>query len=239
MYPGRVKAKDAKNDYIIYHPVGCSKIPALLSQDIPIDGSQSVSIDIGVKHFAIRIEKRYQNGSIVPIFFDKIDFTKYNQTSENTATTVINPEVLDAAHHFFQSLLPLLRESRIIGIERQLAVNYIGTRMFQHILTILLVYVTTFKYPCVIMDISPKLKGRLLNAPKGLKYIELKKWGIDKAAEILTARNDKESLNILMKHKGRSKTKGDDLADTVLQMEAWHILTGGITTKLSVTGRYI
>lgn len=233
MYPHQVKARDDKRDFTIYYPVDDNNtVFPLAAETIPPEGSQSVSIDIGIKHFAIRIEKRYANGTISPVFFAKIDFTTYGKVSEGNITTAINPQVLAAVLHFLQTLHPVLVESRLIGIERQLAVNYMGTRMFQHVLTILLIYVPTFKYPCIIMDISPKLKGKMLGAPRGLKYVELKKWGIEKAREILLARGDKDSLQILLDYKGKTKTKGDDLADTILQMEAWHKLVGGITTPL-------
>ncbi len=233
MYPNQVKAKDDKRDFTIYYPVEENNIFFPLSPEtIPPTGSQSVSIDIGIKHFAIRIERRYSDGTISPVFFNKIDFTTYGKVTESNITTAINSQVLAAVLHFIQTLHPVLVESRLIGIERQLAVNYMGTRMFQHVLTIFLMYVPTFKYPCIIMDISPKLKGKMLGAPRGLKYIDLKKWGIEKAREILVARNDQASLQILLNYKGKTKTKGDDLADTILQMEAWHKLVGGVTTSL-------
>lgn len=228
----QITISDDKSDYIIYYPNDeyiLGYIP-INPEYIPDEGCQSVSIDIGIKHFAIRIEKRYRDGKIIPVLFEKIDFTMYEKVSERTGTTKISPVILMAAQKYIQSIMPILIDSRIIGIERQLSISYKNTRMFQHILSIMLIYVEYFKYPCIIMDINSKLKGQMLGAPKGLRGNDLKKWSIEKALDILKKRDDKHSLDIILKHKGKSKMKGDDLADTVLQMEAWHKLVGGVCT---------
>ena len=137
-----------------------------IGQDIPDDGCQCVSIDPAIKNFAIRIEKRYRTGYIETIQMIKVDFSQYGDTSESTGTTVVDPRILSAATNVLNILLSIMQETRIVGIERQMAINYKSSRIFQHVLTYFLVMVTTFRHPCIIMDISSKLKGKILGAPK-------------------------------------------------------------------------
>lgn len=226
----QIKVKDDTTDYVIYYPFPCTELPPI-GLNIPDEGCQCVSIDPAIKNFALRIEKRYRTNYIETIYFVKVDFSQYGDVSESTGTTVINPQILSAATSLLISLLPFLNETRIVGIERQMAVNYKSSRIFQHILTFFLMAVRSFKYYCVVMDISPKLKGKVLGAPKGLSYNGLKEWSINKSLEILSWRNDQIGIKIIMEHRGKSKTKADDLADTVNQIESWFILMGGVYTQ--------
>lgn len=226
----RLSIKDDHSPYIIYYPYPCLELPPI-GVDIPDEGCQTVSIDVGYVNFAIRIEVRYRTGFIKPIFFHKINFTEYGETSDRKGTTGINPQVFNAIIDLLKTLLPILNTSRIVGIERQLAINYKATRIFQHVLTFFMLYASSFKYRCIIMDIDSKLKGQMLDVPKGLNGYDLKKWAIEKAKEILSWRGDISSIEIITKDKGRAKTKGDDLSDTIIQMEAWFIYNKGIITQ--------
>src|SRR5438105_8963608 len=66
-----------------------------------------------------------------------------------------------------------------------------------------------------IYEVSPKLKGEYLGAPKKISEKDLKLWSVNKAIEICKLRNDKYSLEAIEKIK-----KKDDLADTITQVEA-------------------
>jgi len=226
----RVTVKDDYSDYIIYYPYPCYKLPPI-GLDIPDSGCQTVSIDIGIKNFAISIEKRYRTGCVDHIYFDKIDFTKYGNTNERSGTAVVDPRILNAINDFLDTLLPTIKMSRIIGLERQMAINYKSSQVFSHLRSYFMIHVKNFPNPCIIMDISAKLKGKMLGAPKGLTYTALKEWSIQKCRDLLTWRNDIDGLKVMNKHQGRSKTKADDLADAVTQMEAWFILNKGIVTQ--------
>lgn len=226
----KITVKDDPVDYAIYYPFPCTALPPV-GLNIPDDGCQTVSIDPAPKNFAIRIEKRYRTGHIEPIYMDKIDFSQYGDASETTGTTLIDPRMIWAITHYMNSLLPLMKESRIVAIERQLAKNYKATRIYQHLLTYFIMVMPSFTHYCILIDLSTKLKGRILHAPKGLNHNGMKKWGIEKAIEILTLRQDQWSLEKIRSHRGKSQTKADDLADTVIQMEAWFILVGGISTQ--------
>lgn len=233
MHGNQIKVKDAQNDYIIYHPVPCYQLPPI-GDDIPDEGCICTSIDPAIKNCAIRIERRYRTGHIETIQMIKVDFSKYGNTSESNGTTAVDPQILASVTSVLNQLLPIMQESRIVGIERQMAINYKATRIYQHLLTYFLMMVSTFKHYCIIMDISPKLKGKILGAPKGLVKTALKEWGIKIAIERLTWRNDQTGLKIILSHKGKSKTKADDMADTVIQMEAWFILVGGVHSKAPI-----
>ena len=226
----KIQVKDDPTNYVVYYPFPCHSAPPI-GDEIPEGGCQTVSIDPAPKNFAIRIEKRYRTGYIEPIYMETVNFSQYGDASESTGTTVIDPRMIAAISHYILSLFPIMKESRIIGIERQLAKNYKATRIYQHLLTLFTMIIPFFNYYCILIDISPKLKGKILGAPKGLNYNGLKKWGIEKSIELLTWRNDQWSLQLINHHRGRSETKGDDLADTVIQMEAWFILVGGISTR--------
>lgn len=226
----KIHVKDDPTNYVIYYPFPCLSLPPI-GDDIPDGGCQTLSIDPAPKNFALRIEKRYRNGYIEPIYMDKIDFSQYGDASETTGTTVVDPRMLAAITHYVQALLPIMKETRIVAIERQLAKNYKATRIFQHLLTYFVMVVPSFTHPCIVVDICTKLKGKILGAPKGLNHYGLKKWGIEKAIELLTWRNDQWSLQVINHHRGKSETKADDMADTIIQMEAWFILVGGISTQ--------
>lgn len=234
----KIKVKDEKEDYTCYYPYPCTRLPVISS-----DGLQTTSIDIAIKHFAIRIEKRFPNGSIELLYFNKIDFrepisatssatsststsivaTNKDDESESKGTTKISPAILNRITEFLTSLLPAYYNApeSVIGIERQMAINYKATRIFQHVLSFFMIHAPYFKNYCMIVDINPQLKGNILGAPRKLTYNELKTWSIDKAIEILRQRGDSISITILQTHRGKTKTKADDLADTVVQMEAW------------------
>src|SRR5665648_568160 len=145
MHGNQLKVKDAPNDYIIYYPTPCTQLPPI-GDDIPDEGCQCVSIDPAIKNFAIRIEKRYRTGYIETIQMVKIDFSKYGDVSESKGTTAVDPQILAAATTVLNQLLPIMKESRIVGIERQMAINYKATRIFQHLLTYFLIMVSTFIY---------------------------------------------------------------------------------------------
>jgi hypothetical protein len=230
----KITVKDDPTNYVVYYPFPCTTLPPV-GLDIPDGGCQTVSIDPAPKNFAVRIEKRYRTGYIEPVYMETTDFSQYGDASETTGTTVIDPRMIWAISHYINSLLPLIKESRIVAIERQLAKNYKATRIFQHLLTHFIMVIPNFTHYCILTDISPKLKGKILQAPKNLNYNGLKKWGIEKAIEILTIRNDQWSLAVIKSRHGKSQTKADDLADTVIQMEAWFILVGGISTQAPQT----
>ena len=156
------------------------------------------------------------DGRVLPIYFNKLDFKDEAQTK----TTKISPEILNRITLFLSSLLHVFRTTSIIGIERQLAVNYKATRVYQHVLTFFSLHIPYFSTPCILLDIYSQLKSQMFPALKGMSGVQLKSQSVKEAMELVRQRGDQESLNVLSYHLGKTKTKADDLADTILQMES-------------------
>lgn len=206
--------KDDSSSFVLFTPE--EDLLSLISGDC-----QTVSIDPAPKNFALRIEKRLTTGEIQVIYMDRMDFSNHGDASESTGSTTVDPRMLIAITTHLDSLEPWMKQSQIVAVERQLAKNYKATRIFQHLITYFMLRLPSYEGRCALIDLSPKLKGKLLEAPKGLNYTGLKKWGVEKAMEILEQRGDEWSLQKLKSRKGKSVTKADDLADTIIQMEAW------------------
>ena len=81
------KTKSDKTPYKIFYPLNCNTLPPI--KDIPAEGIQVVSIDIAIKNFAIRIERRYPNNVVMPIYFKREDFKKYGENTNETNGTAI------------------------------------------------------------------------------------------------------------------------------------------------------
>ena len=84
-------------------------------------------------------------------------------------------------------------------------------------LTYLMLKVMNNSLKTVILEINSKLKTKQLNAPKKLGPKETKLWAIEKAYALLRERKDNTSIKIMDK---AQKSKRDDLADTIVQIEA-------------------
>ena len=210
---GKTQSPD-KTPYTIYYP---HSIPHTERPSNP-DYVQIVSIDPGTKNFAFRIERRYLNGTIIPIVFDKICIraTKIVENVTVSDTYKVLTDFLDRFIEFYD-------DCQYIIIERQLPQNYKAGRVAQH--TISYFSLKLYNKPLLpaIVEICPKLKGKMLGAPKNISDGQLKTWATEKAKELLEARNDTFSLDVLKFYKG----KQDDLSDTVCQIEAlflyWNI----------------
>ena len=219
MFRGKLGVKNATSNFMVYSPVGLDNFTDFTNRDLI-----TVSIDIAIKNFALCIEKRHVSGKIENLVFDRIDFTKIGgNTQKKSGTTAVDPEIINSSLDYLLTKSELLKQADIVCIERQMAENYKCSRMFQHTLSVFLMLgkLGKLKEGCIVMDINPKVKGAQLNMPKKLTYHERKGWAIEKAREILTERGDEETLQVMLKCKGKSKYKGDDLADTICQMEAW------------------
>jgi hypothetical protein len=70
-----------------------------------------------------------------------------------------------------------------------------------------------------VVDLSPKAKGRVLGAPKGLTYAQTKAWSVATAKTLLEGHT---ALTTLTQRGGGKK---DDLADVLVQAETFLRLT--------------
>lgn len=175
---------------------------------------QIISIDPGRKNYAFRIERRWDDGRIVPIVFDKVQIESIVVEGNNT---IINTyKVLTA---FLEKYKQFYDSCHYVIIERQLPHNYQAVRISQHTISYFNFVLMNKPLLASIIEIDPKLKGRMLGAPKGTSDSQLKSWAVEKAKGMLEERQDKFSLEILEVF----KTKQDDLSDTVCQIEAFFV----------------
>lgn len=202
------RKKTTNQPWVMVHPVDKTKYE--LKYPLYIG-----SIDIGIKNFAFRIEKRISETETEPLFFDLQNFNSQNIITE------VTPATLNQLSNWLNTL-EIMKVMDLLIIEKQVGKNVIALQLESYLLG----YMTArIKYadPCyslnkelVIISINPKLKGRMLGAPKSLVGKQIKLWAQDKAIEILTARQELWSLSVI----GRNKKK-DDLCDTIVQLEAF------------------
>lgn len=181
------------------------------------DYVQFVSIDPGQMNFAFRIERRYYDGRIVPIAFWKEAFKSNTYQKIFARLEEFEAEYLN---------------THIILIEKQPPRNMTINRIMQHALTYFMT--KTKDYPLLpeINEVQPHLKGNEL----GCRPDEnLKKWAAKKARELLHIRGDDWSINVmdywLDKSHPKGQKKDDDLADTIVMIEAYCKKKGFPLTK--------
>lgn len=212
--PSKSESPD-KTPYTIYYP---HTIP-VQQRNWSEPYLEFVSIDPARKNYALRIERRYKNGWICPIVFDKVSIqdeismndTTISRTYQNLTT------FLDKYRQFYD-------ECHFIVFERQLPQNYKASRVAQHTLTYFTLLLHNKPLLPTIIEIDAKVKGRILGWQKGT---DLKQWAVEYARKLLTQRKDDYSLQVM---NGIPK-KQDDLADTVCQIEALMISWGFEATK--------
>lgn len=180
------------------------------------DYIQVLSIDPAVKNLAIRIERWYKNKTIVPVYFNKHDLLEQKEDDESYNYAFYSSLIL------LKKLEPLIQQTHVFIIEKQLPVNYKVVRISQHLITFIGTAIHNNKLLASIYEVDPKLKGEMFGAGK-ISEAELKDWSVKIALELLNKRNDSESLKVFQMF----PKKQDDLADTIMQTCALfqHILS--------------
>lgn len=188
-----------------------------------------ISIDIGRKNFCFRCEyrtfdvSRQQPPQVVTEVLEKINFSTF-MTDENGECKLYHmvKRYLDQYHTYYL-------QTNIFVVERQLAINYVATRIMQRSLDYFIDRVADLPLLPMIVEMDPKLPKRILKFPPGLNEKAIKQWAVERAMEILVFRGDKIAIQVIEKSKGKKK---DDYSDTIIQAEAvCHIL--GIPTTFS------
>jgi len=203
-----------KSLHTIYYPHSIPHTKRNWNQDY----YQILSIDPGkIKNFSYRIERRYHNGKIVPIVFDKNDFESITQEGETTINNSyqVLTEFLNKYSKFYD-------DCHFFIIEKQLPINYQAVRVSQHVISYFSIILYNKSLLPAIIEVDSRLKGKYLGAPKGIGDKQLKTWSIEKGRYLLTLRNDTFSLQVL----DHFKNKQDDLCDTVCQIEALMVYWG-------------
>ena len=199
-----------KSLYTIHH---CHTTSSPIEWNTRKDYYRVMSIDPGKKNFCFRIELRnLETGNIITEVFEKIDLIG-TQDSDRVTIDYINRNAIIILDKYIN----LIINCHLIIIERQLQINYKMVRFSQHVITYLMLKVMNNSLKTVILEINSKLKTKQLNAPKKLGPKETKLWAIEKAYALLRERKDNTSIRIMDK---AQKSKRDDLADTIVQIEA-------------------
>lgn len=185
-----------------------------------------VSIDPGIRNFALRVESRsllFKSQQIKTIVYDKLHIKDKDRLLDEDNSD----HLYSMLSEFLNKYIEIFKTCHIVMVERQMSFNYKATRIAQHTLSYFMFNIGSCKQQPVIMEIDSKMKGRELNAPKNLNERGLKLWAVDCAKELLTLRKDYDALELLTKH----KKKADDLADTVCQIEAFCKYMGWVLTE--------
>ncbi len=192
-----------KLEYTLYYP---HTLP-IEQREWKDDYRQFISLDPAIKNLAIRIERRYQDGRIICLFSNKFNPSDTSEYTNHLYQNII--KILDLQNEHFNN-------THFILIERQIPKNHNAVRVAQHLITYFLIKLKDLLLLPSIIEVSPKLKGKMLGAPKGINERQLKTWAVAKATELAEERKDEYTLNLLKKTK-----KKDDLADVLCQIEAF------------------
>jgi hypothetical protein len=169
-----------------------------------------VSIDPAIVNLAIRVERRPRvtSGKITTELFEKLNL-KESKTDEEMMDSTF-----DMLSDYLLQHLDLFRTCHYVIIERQLPTNYKAVRISTHALSFFLYYLKDSPLLPIVLEVDPKLKGKMLGATTSNEK-DLKKWAVQVATDLLEQRGDHDALQILSSYK-----KKDDLSDTVIQIEA-------------------
>jgi len=207
-----------KTPYTVYYPHKIAVTERKWTQPY----YQVLSIDPARKNYAMRIERRYHNGWITPIVFDKFSIESIEEIGGITiySTYQVLTSFLEKYQEFYD-------DCHFIVIERQLPQNYRATRIAQHTISYFSIRLHNKPLLASIIEVDPKLKGKILGAPKGINDKQLKSWAVEEGRKLLTTRMDQFSIEVL----DHFRNKQDDLCDTVCQIEALFICWGLLPTK--------
>ncbi len=220
--------KNSKSPYIIHDPH--------ISDHKTKDWSNCkfiriISIDPGTKHLAIRIEKRILNKNLVESEKSNghnviTEYMHIFNLSSYTEDELKVSRLLGAIYTALDSLNSYFNQLHIVIVEKQMPQNQKMVRMATAIHMYFACKLRDSPLLPLIIELDPKVKTRFLLAPSDIKghYSKTKAWGIKKALEILKVRGDTNTIDMITNCKGVNKK--DDLADTIIQSEAFCIMMG-------------
>lgn len=217
-YFGRAKPKvgerEDKTPYTTYWIHSIDRLEAS-KKAIQRNYVKIVSIDPATKTFAIRIEIRGIKPNSNDIIMEPVYYKIWNVGDVPSTDPNVPNSVYANLTREFNGIKEQLLDVNIILIERQPPINYKSARIMQHAISYFTFLLMDSPYYPTIYDVDPRLKGKILGAPKGISYNELKKWSVMEAKKLLEHCKDTWSLSVVNSH-----TKNDDLCDTVCQIEA-------------------
>lgn len=185
----------------------------ILRSNIIHNPMKILSIDPAVKNIGLRIEERMYTDkectALTMIHFERINidedtenmFVRLQQTLESLQDKCAGADLI------------LIEKQQPISNRGQIHTNSKVMRVFGHIVG----YYMTVARTSTIIEVSPKLKARVLGFPKNLTYAQTKSHGIKTGVQILEKYSDLMSLGVIKS----AGSKKDDLTDTVCQIEAF------------------
>lgn len=215
MYSRKVpkSQKPDPNDYTLYNP---HIIPIEEREERWGDFVRVISIDPGSVNYALRVSKRprFQETYFHPVteYMENLKFVPTSATPQEIA------EGLVKMIQFLKSKLDIFRQCHFVIIERQLAINYRACRFSAATLTFFIDNLTNAEFLPIILEVDPKMKGKMLKSPPGINKNQLKRWSVETAAEICWSREDPYLARF------QKRGKRDDIADTITQERAVAIM---------------
>ena len=189
------------------------------------DFIDSVSIDPGIRNFGLYIERRYRSGFIATIELSNTDLTEYEKKSRNES------KFYNAVKDKLDEFLHIYQRCHYVIIEKQLRRNTKMIKLFHFLLTY-------FMFTCrenincpLIIELSAKVKTKYLE----VTMKNIKKWSPIKAQELFNSRRDEYGIYCFE----TCTTKGDDMGDTVIQLEAFFIMYGEQITREITENEYV
>jgi hypothetical protein len=170
-----------------------------------------VSIDPGSQNFCIRIEDRPRSVNQSPaVKINQIYLGLWKLGDEDirymNLTGMLN------------GIKDMVLSADIIIVEEQMNFNPKILRMAQHAISWVYFCFWDSSFKPKLVEMSAKLKLKIINCPKNLNKKGYKDWTIEWARKEFVDRKDDESLKLMGK-----KKKLDDIADTLAQIEAYCI----------------
>nr|QBK90806.1 MAG: holliday junction resolvase [Pithovirus LCPAC201] len=174
-----------------------------------------ISVDPGITNFGLRIERRPFGPDVWKVEVLHYANTCFKQCKTNTETN--SSSLYRSITEYLKSLNSNVMDAHLILIERQLPVNHNMVRVSQHIITYFMTVLSDSTINPLIVEIDSSGKTKILGAPKGLSSSQVKDWSIEKSLQLSYIRKDWTSFMSILE---ATKNKSDDLADTMVQIEA-------------------
>lgn len=196
------------------HKPDTHSFTVFMKPDKPIDirnGIMHMVLDPGTENVAIRISARSFAGMVVTVLFqlfriaevEEIESYKFNMMCNNLVT-------------FLNKHSDYILACDLITLERQMPINYTTVRMSSFAIAHLIGMFKAKGKTCLIQEVDPKFKNKILGLPSGLKKRDLKAKVVELARELFAQWDDKFGLKVMDEH----GSKQDDLGDTACIDEA-------------------
>lgn len=163
-----------------------------------------LSIDPAVDNIGFRIERRFHNGKVVKLFYEKVD-AGIEDNADNK-----NIDIFKLMGRVYE-LKPLIEKCHICVFESQFAYYNVECQWF--IIGVIGTIVRDNPLLTIMIAVNSRLKSRMLGCPKDYNRNAIKKWGIVKAIEFCIRSRDFESISIIL-----DETKRDDITDALIQI---------------------